>query len=160
MYVDDLSWSPQEEGEAFLKKLQDIWKIKLTGRIPSKKKGSLEVLGRTIYRENDGDDCLCFGVSRQYMEGIFVSWGEKLKVAWETWLMPKLEDVHKGALKKFEGQTLTGAAEQRYRRVLGQLAWAALSRADMAFPTSFLAHFNQNLIQQQRRLCVLFSDGC
>ena len=51
------------------------------------------------------------------MEGIFVSWGEKLKVARETLLMPKLEDVHKDALKKFEGQTLTGAAEQRYRRV-------------------------------------------
>ena len=143
VYVDDLlvASQDQEEGEAFLKKLQDIWKIKLTGRIPSKKKGSLEFLGRTIYRENDGDDCLCFGVSRQYMEGIFVSWGEKLKVARETLLMPKLEDVHKDALKKFEGQTLTGAAEQRYRRVLGQLAWAALSRADMAFPTSFLARF-------------------
>ena len=35
--------------------------------------------------------------------------------------MPKLEDVHKEAVKKFGEEPLTGAAEQRYRRVLGQL---------------------------------------
>ena len=42
--------------------------------------------------------------------------------------MPKLEDLHKEAVKKFGEEPLTGAAEQRYRRVLGQLAWAALSQ--------------------------------
>ena len=55
--------------------------------------------------------------------------------------MPKLEDLHKEAVKKFGEEPLTGAAEQRYRRVLGQLAWAALSRADLSFPISFLSRF-------------------
>ena len=53
----------------------------------------------------------------------------------------RLEDVHKEAVKKFGEEPLTGAAEQRYRRVLGQLAWAALSRADLSFPISFLSRF-------------------
>ena len=47
--------------------------------IPSGKKGLLEFLGRTIYRLHDAEECLYFGVSRSYMEGIFVSWEEKLK---------------------------------------------------------------------------------
>ena len=58
-----------------------------------------------------------------------------------TGIMPKLVDLHKEAVKKFGEEPLTGAAEQRYRRVLGQLAWAALSRADLSFPISFLSRF-------------------
>ena len=51
--------------------------------------------------------------------------------------MPKLEDVHKEYVKKFGEEPLTEKGIQRYRRVLGQLAWAALSRADLSFPISF-----------------------
>ena len=58
VYVDDLLIASRdpESGEAFLKKLQDIWKIKRTGHIPAKKKGLLEFLGRTIYRLHDGEE--------------------------------------------------------------------------------------------------------
>ena len=142
VYVDDLliAAQDQEEGEAFLSKLQAIWKMKVTGRIPSRKKGALEFLGRTIYRSKDGESALYFGVNRQYMTSIFESWGESVKIG-GTGIMPKLEDLHKEAVKKFGEEPLTGAAEQRYRRVLGQLAWAALSRADLSFPISFLSRF-------------------
>ena len=142
VYVDDLliAAQDQDEGEAFLLKLQSIWKMKVTGRIPSRTKGALEFLGRTIYRSKDGDSALYFGVNRQYMTSIFESWGESVKKG-GTGIMPKLEDVHKDAVKKFGEEPLTGAAEQRYRRVLGQLAWAALSRADLSFPISFLFRF-------------------
>ena len=76
VYVDDLliASNDVEGGENFLRALQKIWKIKRTGSIPSGKKGLLEFLGRTIYRLHDGEECLYFGVSRSYMEGIFVSW--------------------------------------------------------------------------------------
>ena len=74
------------------------------------------------------------------MVGIFESWGENVK-AGHTGLMPKLEDVHKEYVKKFGEDPLTEKGEQRYRRVLGQLAWAALSRADLSFPISFLSRF-------------------
>ena len=142
VYVDDLliAAQDQEEGETFLSKLQAIWKMKVTGRIPSRKKGALESLGRTIYRSKDGEPALYFGVNRQYMTSIFESWGESVKIG-GTGIMPKLEDLHKEAVKKFGEEPLTGAAEQRYRRVLGQLAWAALSRADLSFPISFLSRF-------------------
>ena len=142
VYVDDLliAAQDQEEGEAFLSKLQAIWKMKVTGRIPCRKKGALEFLGRTIYRSKDGESALYFGLNRQYMTSIFESWGESVKIG-GTGIMPKLEDLHKEAVKKFGEEPLTGAAEQRYRRVLGQLAWAALSRADLSFPISFLSRF-------------------
>ena len=73
VYVDDLLIAAQDqaEGEAFLSKLQAIWKMKVTGRIPCRKKGALEFLGRTIYRSKDGESALYFGVNRQYMTSIF-----------------------------------------------------------------------------------------
>ena len=81
VYVDDLliASNDVEGGENFLRALQKIWKIKRTGSIPSGRKGLLEFLGRTIYRRHDSEECLYFEVSRSYMEGIFVSWEEKLK---------------------------------------------------------------------------------
>ena len=56
-------------------------------------------------------------------------------------LMPRLQDVHnhKESVKKYGEEPLTETGEQGYRRVLGQSAWAALSRADLSFPLSFLS---------------------
>ena len=49
VYVDDLLVAAESpaEGEAFLQKLQNIWRIKLTGRIPALKRGVLQ-----FFREN------------------------------------------------------------------------------------------------------------
>ena len=140
VYVDDLliASQDQQEGENLLKNLMEIWKMKITGRIGCRKQGALEFLGRSIYRSRDGESSLYFGVRREYMVGIFESWGENIK-AGHTGLMPKLEDVHKEFVKKFGEEPLTEKGIQRYRRVLGQLAWAALSRADLSFPISFLS---------------------
>ena len=142
VYVDDLliASQDQQEGENLLKKLMEIWKMKITGRIGCQKKGALQFLGRSIYRAQDGESSLYFGVSREYMVGIFESWGENIK-AGHAGLMPKLEDIHKEFVKKFGEEPLTEKGIQRYRRVLGQLAWAALSRADLSFPISFLSRF-------------------
>ena len=74
------------------------------------------------------------------MVGIFESWGENVK-AGHIDLMPKLEDIHKEYVKKFGEDPLTKKAEQRHGRALGQLAWAALPRADLSFPISFLSRF-------------------
>ena len=43
--------------------------------------------------------------------------------------------------KKFGTPELSGTEAQRYSRVLGQLAWAALSRADLAFHVGFFSRF-------------------
>ena len=140
VYVDDLlvaAESPQE-GESFLQQLQKIWRIKLTGRIPALEKGVLQFLGRTIYRERDGESTLNLGVSEAYMTGVIDSWHEKLKPN-ET--PPKLEEIYKDREKQGEDTPLTAEGEARYRRVLGQLVWAALSRADLCFSASYLARF-------------------
>ena len=154
VYVDDLLMvsQDQQEGENLLKSLMEIWKMKITGRIGCRKKGALEFLGRSIYRSR-GESSLYFGVSREYMVGIFESWGENIK-AGHTGLMPKLEDVHKEFVKKFGEEPLTEKGIQRYRRVLGQLACAALSRADLSFPISFLSRFQASPTLQQSSVCV------
>ena len=72
------------------------------------------------------------------MTGIIDSWHEKLKPN-ET--PPKLEEIYKDREKQGEDTPLTAEGEARYRRVLGQLAWAALSRADLCFSVSYLARF-------------------
>ena len=68
VYVDDLlvAAESQQEGDAFLQQLQNIWKIKLTGRIPALKRGVLQFLGRTIYRERDGESTLSLRVSEAH----------------------------------------------------------------------------------------------
>eukprot|EP00434_Breviolum_minutum_P044116 symbB.v1.2.039362.t1/scaffold6515.1/size17451/1 len=79
VYVDDLliASQDQQEGENLLKKLiMEIWKMKITGRIGCKKKGALQFLGRSIYRSQDGESSLYFGVSREYMVGL-LNHGEK-----------------------------------------------------------------------------------
>ena len=98
VYVDDLlvaAESPQE-GESFLQQLQTIWRIKLTGRIPALEKGVLQFLGRTIYRERDGESTLNLGVSEAYMTGVIDSWHEKLRRVkhgiaefWDSWRGPR-----------------------------------------------------------------------
>ena len=73
------------------------------------------------------------------MVGIIDSWHQKLKPN-ET--PPKLEKIFKDREKQGDDVPLTAAeGEARYRRVLGQLAWAALSRADLCFSVSYLARF-------------------
>ena len=56
-------------------------------------------------------------------------------------ILPKLEEIYKDREKQGEDTPLTAEGEARYRRVLGQLAWAALSRADLCFSVSYLARF-------------------
>ena len=91
-----------------------------------------------LVRERDGESTLSLGVSEAYMAGIIDSWHEKLKPN-ET--PPKLEEIYKDREKQGEDTPLTAEGEARYRRVLGQWAWAALSRADLCFSVSYLARF-------------------
>ena len=145
VYVDDLliAAQDQEEGEAFLSKLQAIWKMKVTGRIPCRKKGALEFLGRTIYRSKDGESALYFGVNRQYMTSIFESWGESVKIG-GTGIMPKLEDLHKEAVKKFGEEPLTGAAIEEF--LLANLRGQHFQEQIYLFQFRFCLVFRQNLI--------------
>ena len=61
-----------------------------------------------------------------------MSWEEKLKESTGS-AMPKLEELLKDAEKKFGTPELSATEAQRYRRVLGQLPWAALSKQKKCF---------------------------
>ena len=142
VYVDLLIASQdQKEGEDFLAKLMAIWKMKITGRIVRKTTGALEFLkvGQSTEQKMVSQSLISVWVW-QYMVGIFESGGENIK-AGHTILLLRLEDIHKEAVKKSGEDPLIEKGEQRYRRVLGQLAWAASSRADPSFPISFLFRF-------------------
>ena len=118
--------------------------MKMTGRIPCRKKRALEFLGRTIYHSKDGESALYFGVNRQYMTSIFESWSESVKIE-GTDIMPKLEDLHKKeAVKKFGEEPLMGAAQQRYRRVLANL---------------HEPHFQEQIYLFQFRFCFVFKQS-
>ena len=95
VYVDDLLIAAQNQNEEEVFSFEAPNYLENEGNwIPSRKKGSLEFLGRTIYRSKDGESALYFGVNRQYMTSIFESWGESVKIG-GTGIMPKLEDLHK-----------------------------------------------------------------
>ena len=156
VYVDDLliASQDQQEGENLLKKLMEIWKMKITGRIGCRKKGALQFLGRSIYRSQDGESSVYFGVSREYMVGIFESWGENIK-AGHAGLMPKLEDVHKEFVKKFGEEPLTEKGIQRYRRVLGQLGMGRSLQSRSFFSHLFSFEVSgQAPTLQQSSVCV------
>ena len=140
VYVDDLliASCDEKEGADFLQKLMGIWKFNRIGKISPLKRGLLQFLGRTSYRDRDGESSLILGVSEAYMVGIIDNWHEKLK---SNEAPPKLEEIFKDREKQGDDSFLTAEGEARYRRVLGQLAWAALSRADLCFSGSYLARF-------------------
>ena len=140
VYVDDLllAASTEEELEELVGLLQKVWKIKVTGSLPWGQPGVLQFLGRQILREREGDGPLLFGVGRDYMSSLLNAWnetGEKLK-PWTSKVMPNFEEV----VKTFQHDApLTKQAQLRFRKVLGMLAWVALSRSDLTFSVSYLA---------------------
>ena len=82
------------------------------------------------------------------MIGIIDSWHEELKPN-ET--PPKLKEIFTDREKQGGDGPLTAEGEAQYRRVLGQLAWAALSRADLCFSVSYLARFQRSQRVQRKR---------
>ena len=92
------------------------------------------------------------------MVGIIDNWHEKLKPN-ET--PPKSEEIYKDREKQGDDQPLTAEGEARYRRVLGQLAWAALSRADLCFFRVIPCFdFSRSQRVQRKRACVQCCVGC
>lgn len=138
VYVDDLLVASENPDDAteFIRELEQVWKMKRTGQLVPKKKGAIDFLGRTIYRL-DGETALYFGATQKYMEGVFQSWGEKLKAGGQN--MPQLESIH--AKAQTEDQDLTEEAMARYRRVLGQLAWCFVSWR-LGFSSELLGAFS------------------
>ena len=140
-YVDDiLIWSQiPGEAEAIFGMLAKKYKLKQTGIIAEHKAGEVSFLGRKVFRtkEFEGTNVIFFGFSPEYLE----SCCEEFKITKGTDKLPSLERLVRDFEKKGTPEKLSPEAHDRYRRVLGKLAWASLTRPDLAFVTGFLGRF-------------------
>ena len=71
-----------------------------------------------------------------YLENVVKSFKENLKT---NSTLPDLERYNTKENQKFKDSKLSPEAHSKYRRVLGQLAWAAITRCDLQCCVSFLA---------------------
>lgn len=133
LYVDDILVGSQSSSGVHLIKsaLDEKVKTKLTGLISndSGEGGSLTFLGRTI-RRNKGERLVTMRVHPEYLESVFDEFDVKPS---ET--PPNIATD----LEKKEGTPLSDEAANRYRRILGRVAWWAQTRVDHARFISMLS---------------------
>ena len=133
-YVDDiLIWSQLNgEAERIFDMLAKKYKLKRTGFIEEGREGEVTFLGRKIFRTKEmaGRNAVMFGLEPAYL------WSccEEFQITKGTLKLPILEKITKGD----KSTPLSPEARDRYRRVLGKLAWASLTRPDLAFVTGYL----------------------
>ncbi|CAJ1421087.1 unnamed protein product [Effrenium voratum] len=147
VYVDDVLVCAQLKWhcDVVVELLQSRYQVKRTGDLFPEQIGQLKFLGRTIARLCQAGP-ICLGLETEYLEGVIRSFGERLKPN-ET--LPDLERLYDKESKKYQGKdksaaTLTAEAYQRYRKVLGQLAWASITRSDLQYCVGFLSRYQQN----------------
>ena len=108
------------------------YKLKRTGFIEEGREGEVTFLGRKIFRTKEmaGQNVVMFGLEPAYL------WSccEEFQITKGTLKLPTLEKITKGD----KSTPLSLEAHDRYRRVLGKLAWASLTRPDLAFVTGYL----------------------
>ena len=140
-YVDDiLVWS-QLSGEAttIFGLLSKKYKLKQTGIIEEHRSGEVSFLGRRIFRTKacEGSNVIFFGLDLHYLEGCCAEFQIKKGTA----KLASLERIVREFERKGPSERLSPDAHDRYRRVLGKLAWGSLTRPDLAFVTGFLGRF-------------------
>ncbi|CAE7230864.1 unnamed protein product [Symbiodinium sp. CCMP2592] len=135
-YVDDLLiYSEDEaEGRRFYEELRKRYKLKITGELIQDCPGEVSFLGRRIFRRKKGERTVYFGLDEQYLSSCCEEYG----ITKPAPKLPSLERRYAELLKKGQTELISPAAHERYRRTLGRLAWAALSRPDLQFVCGFL----------------------
>ena len=136
-YVDDLLIYSEDsnEGRKFFEGLQKRYKLKLTGELLEDSPGEVSFFGRRVFRQQKGDRRVYFGLDQQYLG----SCCEEFGITKPSPKLPSLEKrYYNELLKKGQTELVSPSAHERYRRTLGRLAWAALSRPDLQFICGFL----------------------
>ena len=135
-YVDDLLIFSEDsvEGRRFYEELRQRYKLKLTGELLQDCPGEVSFLGRRIFRRKKGERAVYFGLDEQYLNSCCEEYG----ITKPAPKLPSLERRYAELLKKGQTELISPAAHERYRRTLGRLAWAALSRPDLQFVCGFL----------------------
>ena len=140
-YVDDiLVWSQLSgEATAIFGLLSKKYKLKQTGIIEEHRSGEVSFLGRRIFRTKacEGSNMIFFGLDPHCLEGCCA----EFQITKGTAKLPSLERLVREFEKKGPSERLSPDAHDRYRRVLGKLAWSSLTRPDLAFVAGFLGRF-------------------
>ena len=134
-YVDDLLIYSEDpsEGKRVFEGLQKRYKLKLTGEIPEHGAGEVSFLGRRIFRRS-GDKRVYFGLDSKYLDTCC----SEYNITKPSPKLPSLEKRYSDLVRKGQTEKISPAAHEKYRRTLGRLAWAALSRPDLQFCCGFL----------------------
>ena len=149
-YVDDLLIWAENTAEArkVYEDLKKRYKLKLTGELLEGKPGEVSFLGRRIFRKKTGEPCVYFGLDAKYLRSCCEEYGIT-KVA----QLPPLERRYADLIKKGQDTPLTPEAHERYRRTLGRLAWASLSRPDLQYVCGFLGR-HQSAPNEAAEACM------
>ena len=78
-----------------------------------------------------------FGLDPHYLEGCCT----EFQIKKGTTKLPSLERLVREFERKGPSERLTPEAHDRFRRVLGKLAWSSLTRPDLAFVVGYLGRF-------------------
>ena len=150
-YVDDLLIYSEDskEGRKFFEGLQKRYKLKLTGELLEDSPGEVSFLGRRVFRQQKGDRRVYFGLDQQYLGSCYEEFG----ITKPSPKLPSLEKRYNELLKKGQTELVSPSAHERYRRTLGRLAWAALSRPDLQFICGFLGR-HQAAPNEAAETCV------
>ena len=150
-YVDDLLIWAENTAEArkVYEDLKKRYKLKLTGELLEGKPGEVSFLGRRIFRKKTGEPCVYFGLDAKYLRSCCEEYGIT-KVAPK---LPPLERRYADLIKKGQDTPLTPEAHERYRRTLGRLAWASLSRPDLQYVCGFLGR-HQSAPNEAAEACM------
>ena len=140
-YVDDLLiWAEDNRGAlSTYEDLRNRYKLKLTGELKEGVPGEVSFLGRKIFRGHHGFNHLYFGLDPGYLRSCWDEFSIQKPVS----KLPSLERRMSEFLKRGKemDEPLSPSAHERYRRVLGRLAWPSLSRPDLQFITGFLGRY-------------------
>ena len=149
-YVDDLLIYSEDpsEGKKVFEDLQKRYKLKLTGELHENCAGEVSFLGRRIFR-NKGEKRVYFGLDAKYLDSCCEEYG----ITKPNPKLPSLEKRYSDLIKKGQTEKISPAAHEKYRRTLGRLAWAALSRPDLQFCCGFLGR-HQSAPDEAAETCM------
>ena len=130
--------------------LSKEYKTKLTGELAVESTGSVEFLGRKVFRSTKGGP-LCLGLDSSYWDTIEAAAELKggLKVESNP---PNLKSVTIDKDQEVETSTQEAA---RFRSVLGKLAWFSLTCPVLLFHISWLSHYQHLPTQNGMKALLL-----
>ena len=146
VYVDDCLFAGAHESCLhFIAALASGYEVKPAGELKRGVVGCVEFLGKEVKREEPGGSLL-IGLPSSYWDGIESASGLTFKPQDNPPDLSKFVDCETAQLKKL--------ASEKYRTVLGKLAWYSLTLPPLQYYVSWLSCYQQSPLKLHGPLCV------